>query len=117
MMTYNFGDIVLVWFIQTGSSERKKRPALVLLDINDADIVLVPITTREWNGVGDYKIRDWKASGLLRDSWVRLAKISFLEKKDVEFCLGKLTSEDQKMICQTWRSLFHHILEEPLKNS
>ncbi|MEK7484456.1 MAG: type II toxin-antitoxin system PemK/MazF family toxin [Planctomycetota bacterium] len=91
MTNYNFGDVVLVWFIQTGSSERKKRPALVILDINDADVVLVPITTREWTGIGDHKIKDWKISGLLRESWVRLAKISFLEKKDVESCLGKLT--------------------------
>ena len=50
MMTYKFGEIVLVEFPQSGIVQRKKRPALVVLDIGDADVVLAPITTRERDG-------------------------------------------------------------------
>jgi mRNA interferase MazF len=46
MTTYEFGDVVLVAFPQSGTTARKRRPALVVLDIGDADIVLAPITTR-----------------------------------------------------------------------
>ncbi|MBI3582652.1 MAG: type II toxin-antitoxin system PemK/MazF family toxin [Nitrospinae bacterium] len=45
MTSYKLGDIVLVDFIQS-DGERKRRPALVILDIGDSDIVLAPITTK-----------------------------------------------------------------------
>ena len=70
----------MVEFPQTGSARRKRRPALVVLDIGDLDIILAPITTKDRSGRGDYKLRDWRTCGLLRDSWVRLAKIACLEK-------------------------------------
>jgi mRNA-degrading endonuclease toxin of MazEF toxin-antitoxin module len=47
MTNYEFGDVVLVDFPQSGIDETKRRPALVVLDIGDADVVLAPITTRE----------------------------------------------------------------------
>lgn len=47
MTTYEFGEVVLVAFPQSGTSVRKRRPALIVLDIGDADVVLAPITTRE----------------------------------------------------------------------
>lgn len=78
MINYKFGEIVLVDFPESGAIHRKRRPALVILDIGDVDIVLSPITTKERSGRGDYKLRDWSSSGLLRDSWVRLAKIAWL---------------------------------------
>jgi hypothetical protein len=33
MMTYEFGEVVLVAFPQSGTAVRKQRPALVVLDI------------------------------------------------------------------------------------
>jgi hypothetical protein len=44
MTNYEFGEIVLVDFPQSGRVQRKKRPALVVLDVGDADAVLAPIT-------------------------------------------------------------------------
>lgn len=76
---YEFGEVVLVDFPQSGSVQ-KRRPALVILDIGDADVVLAPITTRERSTRGDYKLRDWQLVGLLRESWVRLTKIACLER-------------------------------------
>ena len=56
MTTYEFGEIVLIGFPQTGTTALKKRPGLVILDIGDADLVLAPITTRERSGPGDRRL-------------------------------------------------------------
>ena len=106
MTTYKFGEIVLVEFPQTGSARRKRRPALVVLDIGDLDIILAPITTTDRSGRGDYKLRDWRTCGLLRDSWVRLAKIACLEKSDITRRLGQLTNHDKEMVVKLWQALF-----------
>jgi mRNA interferase MazF len=109
MTTYEVGDVVLVDFPQSGSEPRKRRPALVILDIGDADVVLAPITTREWTGPGDLKLQEWQESGLLRESWVRLAKLACLEKRDVARRLGHLANGDGMRIAQAWTSLFSHL--------
>jgi mRNA interferase MazF len=106
MTNYEFGDIVLVAFPQSGTTQRKRRPALVVLDIGDADIVLAPITTREWSGRGDYHLRDWAASGLLRESWVRLAKIACLEKHDITRQLGRVTAVDSARLRALWQTVY-----------
>jgi len=107
MTNYEVGDVVLVDFPQSGTDQRKRRPALVVLDIGDADIVLAPITTRERLGRGDYKLRDWSVSGLLRESWVRLAKVSCLEKSDITHAIGRLTDHDKNDLATLWQVLFN----------
>lgn len=106
MTNYEFGDIVLVDFPQSGSSRRKRRPALVVLDTGDADVVLAPITTIERSGQGDYKLRDWSMSGLLKESWVRLAKVACLEKHDITRRLGQLKDYDRSMLINLWQTLY-----------
>ncbi|MBI1748096.1 MAG: type II toxin-antitoxin system PemK/MazF family toxin [Acidobacteria bacterium] len=66
MTDYEAWEIVLVDFPQRGLTQTKKRPALVVLDIGDADVALAPITTKERLGSGDYKLKDWQSGGLLR---------------------------------------------------
>ena len=95
MTRYKFGDIILVLFLQP-DGVRKKRPALVILDYGDDDIVLAPITTTERKGKGDYEIKEWQNSGLLLESWLRLSKIACLAKDDIERTFGKLTLSDRK---------------------
>ncbi len=106
MTTYEFGEVVLVDFPQSGTATRKRRPALVVLDIGDADVVLAPITTRRWSGRGDYEVGEWLAGGLLRASWVRLAKIACLEKRDISRRLGRLTDDDRDQLRQRWRTAY-----------
>lgn len=106
MTSYEFGDIVLIAFPQSGTSQRKRRPALVVLDVGDADVVLAPITTRERSGRGDYRLRDWSAGGLLRESWVRLAKIACLEKRDITRRLGRLTDVDRDALNALLQALY-----------
>jgi mRNA interferase MazF len=106
MTAYEFGEIVLVDFPQSGMTERKRRPALVVLDIGDADVVFAPITTKERSGPGDVALRDWSADGLLRPSWVRLAKVACLEKSDVARRLGRLGKQDRDRVIGEWRALY-----------
>ena len=106
MTNYEFGEIVLIDFPQSGRVQRKKHPALVVLDVGDADAVLAPITTREWLGRGDYRIRDWQFCGLLRASWLRLAKIACLRKEEIIRCLGQLTDYDENTVSQIWQTLY-----------
>jgi mRNA interferase MazF len=106
MTTYDGGDVVLVDFPQSGSEPRKRRPALVVLDIGDADVVLAPITTRARAGPGDVKLEGWQESGLLRESWARLAKVACLEKRDVTRRLGRLSNVDKTRVAEAMRLLF-----------
>ncbi|WP_372371493.1 type II toxin-antitoxin system PemK/MazF family toxin [Candidatus Uabimicrobium sp. HlEnr_7] len=47
MTKYSFGDIVFIEFYQFASENKKKRPAMVILDIGDDDIVVCPIIFQE----------------------------------------------------------------------
>lgn len=105
MIKYKFGDIVFAPFYQI-DGVRKQRPALVILDTGDDDIVLAPITTTERKNKGDNKIKNWKESGLLLDSWVRIAKIACLSKSDIRRQLGTLSSTDKKQIVSVWNKLY-----------
>jgi len=105
MTRYKFGDIVLAVFYQTDGN-RKQRPAFVVLDIGDDDIILAPITTTERKSKGDYKIKNWQQSGLLLDSWVRLAKVACLNKSDIYKQLGIFSVVDKKQVILIWNKLY-----------
>lgn len=105
MTKYKFGDIVFVSFLQSDGSI-KKRPALVILDTGDDDIVLASVTTNERKGKGDCKILNYQQAGLLLDSWVRLAKIAYLHKNNLGTKLGELKSEDKINIIKVWNKLY-----------
>ena len=105
MIRYKFGDVLLVLFSQP-NGEQKKRPAMVILDTGDDDVVLVPITTKERKGKGDFEIKNWQESGLLLDSWVRLSKIACIDKKSIERFFGKIIPNDRKEIISIWRQTY-----------
>jgi mRNA interferase MazF len=68
MTSYNFGDIVLIGFPHTDLQSISKRPAIVLYDSGDQDVLLARITTQEYTTETDYRILDWQKSGLLAES-------------------------------------------------
>ena len=49
MQNYRFGEIVLLKFPFVELQEAKRRPALVLLDAGDADILAARITSQDVN--------------------------------------------------------------------
>jgi mRNA interferase MazF len=106
MTTSECGDVVFVDLPQLGTSQRKRRPAPVVLDIGDADVVLAPITTQARTARGDYALQEWAASGLLRPSWIRLAKLACLEKRDMTRRLGRLRAQDHTTLIQLWHTIY-----------
>jgi hypothetical protein len=53
MTNYEFGEVVLGHFRQSGTTARKQRPGIVVLDIGDADLVVAPVTTKARMQSGD----------------------------------------------------------------
>ena len=90
MTSYNFGDIVLIGFPHTDLQGISKRPAIVLYDSGDQDVLLARITTQEYTTETDYRILDWQKSGLLAESYIRLGKQATIEKRYIVKQLGTL---------------------------
>ena len=55
MTSYNFGDIVLIGFPHTDLQGISKRPAIVLYDSGDQDVLVARITTQEYTTETDYR--------------------------------------------------------------
>ena len=94
MHIYKLGDVVLLSFPYTNATQSKKRPALVLADTQDGDIIVCRITSKSKGTDFDVEILDWQKAGLRVSSTARLHKIATLEKALVAVRLGKLTDND-----------------------
>lgn len=100
-------DIVLLSFPFSSGEILKKRPALILLDTGDNDVIVSRITSKKYNSTFDISITELKVSGLLLPSVVRLHKIATLEKNLITKKLGRLGNSDfnelKKRIRQLWK--------------
>ncbi|TEU10717.1 MAG: type II toxin-antitoxin system PemK/MazF family toxin [Anaerolineales bacterium] len=109
MQDYRPGEIVLLSFPFTDATEVKRRPALVLLDTGDEDIVVGRVTSQIAQGPFDVELVEWREAGLLLPSVVRVHKMATLEKHLVERRLGTLTASDwarvQAVTQQLWASI------------
>lgn len=109
MGTYQPGEIVLLSFPFADTSEVRRRPALVLLDTGDADIIVARVTSQLARGPFDVELAEWRKAGLLLPSVARADKVATLEKRLVERRLGVLTSDDwarvQAIIRQLWTQI------------
>lgn len=104
--SYQRGDVVLLSFPFKSNDRATKRPALVLLDTGDADLVLARVTSRAARTANDVEIEEWQEAGLLLPSIVRLDKLVTLEKKLVERTLGALAPSDKSKVGETLKSLW-----------
>jgi mRNA interferase MazF len=106
MTSYDFGEVVLVHFPQSGTAARKQRPGVVVLDVGDADVVIAPVTSKARSRPGDFAVAHLPGTGLVRPSWVRLAKVATLLKTDLVRRIGRLADADRTRLSQTWQTLF-----------
>jgi mRNA interferase MazF len=106
MTAYQAGDLVLVQFPQTSGATGTLRPALVLLDIGDADVVVSRVTRQMHASSHDIDVTDWKGAGLLAPSFVRLHKIATLEKKSIQRKLGSLQAADRAKASSILQQIF-----------
>jgi len=107
MTPYKFGDIVLIGFPHTDLQGVSKRPAIVLYDSGDQDILVARVTSQEYQSEGDYKIRDWRKCGLLGDSHVRLGKQATIEKRFIIRKLGTLETKEIDALRIILKRMFH----------
>jgi mRNA-degrading endonuclease toxin of MazEF toxin-antitoxin module len=110
MTNYEFGDVVLVHFPQSGANARKQRPGIVVLDIGDADLVIAPVTSKARLQAGDIALASLAGTGLIRTSWGRLAKVATLLKSDVVRSLGRLSDDDRNQVTLAWQTLFRDFI-------
>jgi len=100
-----FGEIVLLKFPFTGRKKYKKRPALILLDTNDGDIIVCRITSKLYYTEYDFKVESWKECGLKLPSVIRLHKIASLEKNLVEQTIGTISDKLKQKLKKKFASL------------
>ncbi len=110
MQSYRMGEVVLLKFPFADQKEVKKRPALVLLDTDDADILVARITSQDMDTDYDVRLVEWRKAGLLLPSVVRMHKLATLQKTLVERQMGILTQKDmsniQARLKQMWENQF-----------
>lgn len=104
--TYQPGDLLLIGFPFSTGSQARTRPAMVLLDSGDDDVVVARVTTRPQNTSFDVSIADWQAAGLLAPSIVRLHKVATLEKTLIRRKLGQLQSADRQNVVATLQQAY-----------
>lgn len=94
MSRYKFGEVVLLQFPFTGGGGYKKRPALILFDRGDADIIVAHVTSQAKTETYDIEIKEWRTAGLRIPSIVRLHKIATFEKTLIDQKIGDLHPSD-----------------------
>ena len=84
------GSIVLLKFPFTDGFSYKRRPALVLKDCEDGDILVCRITSKIYNTKYDILIDNWEKFGLKLPSVVRVHKMATLETNMIETIMGQI---------------------------
>ena len=69
MLSYSLGEVVVLPFSYTDLQSEKRRPALLLLDSDDGDILVSRITSKKYDTAYDFSIVSWKEVGLLVPSF------------------------------------------------
>jgi mRNA interferase MazF len=104
-MRFEFGDVVLVAFPFADGVTTKQRPAVVILDVGDDDVVVARVTSRTRATEYEISVANWKEAGLLGASTVRLHKLATIGKDRVHRVLGKLSRADAIAARNAWAAL------------
>jgi mRNA interferase MazF len=95
MADHRYGDIVLLDYPYSERRASKRRPAIVLLQDRDRDILVARITSKIYEGLSEVVLKDWLEAGLNVPSRVRLSKLAIVGEHDVIRPVGKLTANDR----------------------
>lgn len=102
MTVYKKWELVLVPFPFTDLSSTKCRPALIVSPdkYNAGKDVVIAYVTSQINSLprlGDYKLLDWKATGLPKPSMVRM-KFATIDKTIIVKKIGIIETKDSENI-------------------
>jgi len=84
------GKIVLLKFPFADGISYKRRPALVLKDFEDGDLLVCRITSKIYRSQYDIYLDDWLSFGLKLPSIIRVHKMATLEKDMVVTIMGQV---------------------------
>ena len=101
------GSIVLLRFPFTDGIGFKRRPALVLKDCEDGDVLVCRITSKIYNSKYDIYLNDWLKFGLKLPSVVRIHKMATLEIDMIEAIMGTIDN----IILSEIREIYKSIIE------
>jgi mRNA interferase MazF len=100
------GEIVLIRIGFHQGPGGKVRPAIIVLDSGDDDVVAAPVTSQSRQSPYDLAIADWPGAGLNVASSIRIDKLTVLAKTEVIRRLGMLTPSDRESLrsrlCETF---------------
>jgi mRNA interferase MazF len=108
-MPFERGEVVLLAFPFSSETGVKQRPALVLLDPDDQDLLVARVTTQRYQSPFDVELGAWKEAGLLAASWVRLHKLAAVERRLVRRRLGRLSRTDWSMVQSVLQKMFAEV--------
>jgi mRNA interferase MazF len=103
--TYSPGELLLVPVPYTKGGGSTTRPALVLVDTGDADVLLARITSQPQTSPCDVAIVDWRGAGLRKPSFIRLHKLVTVDKSEIQRSLGNLQPADRAAVSAVLRQL------------
>ena len=99
------GSIVLLRFPFTDGISFKRRPALVLKDCEDGDVLVCRITSKIYNSKYDIYLNDWLEFGLKMPSVVRIHKMATLEIDMIETIMGQIDDTVLNEIKEIYKSI------------
>ncbi len=100
-----FGDIVLLKFPFTDGLAFKKRPALVIRDSKDGDVIVCRVTSKLYQTSFDLRLRNWERYGLRLPSVIRIHKIASLEVNLVDLKIGQPEKATQNQVKRIFKKL------------
>jgi mRNA interferase MazF len=105
-MILRLGEVVLIRidFLQTPGG--KLRPAVVLLDAGDDDLVAAPVTSHLRVSPFDHPIQQWREAGLNTPSTIRVHKLTVLAKSEIVRRVGELAKADWEAVHEVLRRAF-----------
>jgi len=89
------GDIIVIDFPFSNLKDSKRRPVLVLKVPKGEDVIVNQITGLSYENEVEILIKsiDFSNGSLKRDSFVRIDKISSIEKTLIQYKIGSLKKE------------------------
>lgn len=88
-----FGKIVLLRFPFSDAQSYKRRPALLIKNFDDGDILVCRITSQLYETKYDLFIDNWKEAGLKLPSVIRVHKLATLGKEMIEVIMGQIDEQ------------------------
>lgn len=101
------GDVILLRMEFHQAQGGKVRPAVVILDTGDDDLMVAPVTSRPQFSAYDLPIQDWRLAGLNVPSFVRVHKLTVQPKSQIARHLGRLTEPDRDGLAKVLTRAFH----------